>query len=624
MSKIKEKIKKILPDMKKGVERFPLTILCGIIVFLLSVYVIENSDMKNYNLLSEIHKMLTLIGLSLPLTAALELIREKYLSDKNKWIIRVLNVVITVIFIIFYRFYYLNGKDKAGILILNNIEKLLATGIIFFLLFLLVPLIGKKDEEEKYFQSVVVDKIVTILYSMVLFLGLTAVFLTVDGLSLIKLKEQIYIEIWLFVVFVFAMIFFASKLKRVDENLEEYEIHKIFRFLIYFIVIPLITIYTGILYIYFGKMLIVRSWPQGLVSHLILWYTIFSLFIMIMVTPMTKKDLAAKAFKKYFPFVSVPLLILSIVSISKRISQYGVTELRYFIVLLAIWLIFCMVSIIFRARLSVILISLIVVVYISVFSPVNNRRITIMSQNKRLERILIKHGLLKDGKLIKNSGLNENQKYEVTDVLNYILGIKDNKDGIKNLYPFGKEDGKPYRKLEEFEKEIGIDGSWYKYRYSASEYFTVFAINENMLNNQNNNIEEVKGYEYIISGLDGYNFQENSVKEYYGKYPVKISKNNISVYNENKEELIKIEMSEVLKEILNKPEIQQKINKPKEEIKDSVVPENVLEFIGENEKVKYRIKMKQISVRGEENKKAEITNYYYNFYYSVKKYKVGK
>ena len=619
MSKIKEKIKKILPDMKKGVERFPLTILSGIIVFLLSVYVIENSDMKNHNLLSEIHKMLTLIGLSLPLTAALELIREKYLSDKNKCIIRVLNVVITVIFIIFYRFYYLNGKDKAGILILNNIEKLIATGIIFFLLFLLVPIIGKKDEEEKYFQSVVVDKTVTILYSMVLFLGLTAVFLTVDGLSLIKLKEQIYIEIWLFVVFVFAMIFFASKLKKVDENLEEYEIHKIFRFLIYFIVIPLITIYTGILYIYFGKMLITKSWPQGLVSHLILWYTIFSLFIMIMVTPMTKKDLAAKAFKKYFPFVSVPLLILSIVSISKRISQYGVTELRYFIVLLAIWLIFCMVSSIFKARLSVILISLIAVVYISVFSPINNRRITIMSQNKRLERILIKHGLLKDGKLVKNSGLNENQKYEITDVLNYILGIRDKKDGVRNLYPFGKEDGKPYKKIEEFEKEIGIDDSWYKYKYSASEYFTVFVINENMLNNQNNNIEEVKGYEYIISGLDGYNFQENSVKEYYGKYPVKISKNNISVYNENKEELIKIEISEILKGILNKPEIQQRINKPKEEIKDSVVPENILEFIGENEKVKYRIKMKQISVRGEENKKAEITNYYYNFYYSVKK-----
>ena len=608
MSKIKEKMKKILPDMKRGIERFPLTIFCGIIVFLLSFYVLETSGTNNNRFIEEVLKFIFLMILCIPLTAALELVREKYFSGKNKWIIRALNAVIAIVFIVFYRFYYLYEVGKEAFF--GNSEKLLATGIIFFLFFLLAPIIGKKDEEEKYFQSVIVDKAVTVLFSVVLFLGLTVVFLTVDRLSLIKLEGKIYVETWLFVVFVFAMIFFASKLKKVDENLEEYEIHKVFKFLIYFIVIPLITIYTGILYIYFGKMLVTRSWPQGLVSHLILWYTIFSLFIMIMVTPMTKKDLAAKAFKKYFPFVSVPLLILSIVSISKRISQYGVTELRYFIVLLGIWLIFCMVSSIFKARLSVILISLIAVVYISVFSPINNRRITIMSQNKRLERILIKHGLLKDGKLVKNSGLNENQKYEITDVLNYILGIRDKKDGVRNLYPFGKEDGKPYKKIEEFEKEIGIDDSWYKYKYSASEYFTVFVINENMLNNQNNNnIEEVKGYEYIISGLDGYNFQENSVKEYYGKYPVKISKNNISVYNENKEELIKIEISEILKGILNKPEIQQRINKPKEEIKDSVVPENILEFIGENEKVKYRIKMKQISVRGEENKKAEITNY---------------
>ena len=620
MSKIKEKIKQILPDMKRGIERFPLTIFCGIIVFLLSFYVLETSGTNNNRFIEEVLKLIFLMILCIPLTAALELIREKYFSGKNKWIIRALNAIITLVFIVFYRFYYLYEVGKE--LFFDNSEKLLATGIIFFLFFLLAPIIGKKEEEEKYFQSVIVDKAVTVLFSVVLFLGLTVVFLTVDGLSLIKLKGEIYVETWLFVVFVFAMIFFASKLKKVDENLEEYEIHKVFKFLIYFIVIPLITIYTGILYIYFGKMLITRSWPQGLVSHLILWYTIFSLFIMIMVTPMTKKDPVAKVFKKYFPFASIPLLALSIVSISKRISQYGVTELRYFIVLLAIWLIFCMVSSIFKARLSVILISLIAVVYISVFSPVNNRRITIMSQNKRLERILIKHGLLKDGKLVQNSGLSENKKYEVTDVLNYILGIRDKKEGIENVQPFGKSDGKPYTNIDEFKKAVGIDHSWYKYGSGTDDYYAVFTINEKQQNDSYNAVEEVNGYEYIISSLESYNFQENSTKEYSGKYPVKISEKNISVYNgniENGKEIIKIEMSEILGKILDKPEIQQKINKPKEEIKDSVVPENVLEFTGENEKIKYRIKMTQISIRGNDDRKAEIMDYHYSFYYSIKK-----
>ena len=617
MSKIKEKMKKILPDMKRGIERFPLTIFCGIIVFLLSFYVLETSGTNNNRFIEEVLKFIFLMILCIPLTAALELVREKYLSGKNKWIIRALNAVIAIVFIVFYRFYYLYEVGKEAFF--GNSEKLLATGIIFFLFFLLAPIIGKKDEEEKYFQSVIVDKAVTILFSVVLFLGLTVVFLTVDGLSLIKLEGKIYVETWLFVVFVFAMIFFASKLKKVDESLEEYEIHKVFKFLIYFIVIPLITIYTGILYIYFGKMLVTRSWPQGLVSHLILWYTIFSLFIMIMVTPMIKKDPVAKVFKKYFPFASIPLLALSIVSISKRISQYGVTELRYFIVLLGIWLIFCMVSSIFKARLSVILISLIAVVYISVFSPVNNRRITIMSQNKRLERILIKHGLLKDGKLVQNSGLSENKKYEVTDVLNYILGIRDKKEGIENVQPFGKSDGKPYTNIDEFKKAVGIDHSWYQYGSGTDDYYAVFTINEKQQNDSYNAVEEVNGYEYLVSNITSYNFENDLPREFSGKYPVKISEKNISVYNGNKEELIKIEISEIMKTILDKPEIQQKINKPKEEIKDSVVPENVLEFTGENEKIKYRIKMTQISIRGNDDRKAEIMDYHYSFYYSIKK-----
>ena len=132
----------------------------------------------------------------------------------------------------------------------------------------------------------------------------------------------------------------------------------------------------------------------------------------------------------------------------------------------------------------------------------------------------------------------------------------------------------------------------------------------------------MNGYEYLVSNITSYNFENDLPREFSGKYPVKISEKNISVYNgniENGKEIIKIEISEILKTILDKPEIQEKINKPKEEIKDSVVPENVLEFTGENEKVKYRIKMTQISVRGNDDRKAEIMDYRYSFYYSIKK-----
>ena len=83
MSKIKEKIKSFLPDMKKAIERFPLTVFCSVVVFILSVYLVENPELKNENLLNELHKIVTLLGMSIPLTLALELAREKYFSGKN-------------------------------------------------------------------------------------------------------------------------------------------------------------------------------------------------------------------------------------------------------------------------------------------------------------------------------------------------------------------------------------------------------------------------------------------------------------------------------------------------------------------------------------------------------------
>ena len=78
-------------------------------------------------------------------------------------------------------------------------------------------------------------------------------------------------------------------------------------------------------------------------------------------------------------------------------------------------------------------------------------------------------------------------------------------------------------------------------------------------------------------------------------------------------------MPEIVDKIIKNPEIQQRTNKRKDEIKDSVVPENILEFTGENEKVKYKVKVIEISVTGEEHKVPRVSKYYYSFYYSVKK-----
>ena len=70
-------------------------------------------------------------------------------------------------------------------------------------------------------------------------------------------------------------------------SLEDYS--RLLKVLVLYIVMPLITVYTIILYIYFGKIIITRVWPEGLVSHLVLWYSVISAAVLFFITPLRMK-----------------------------------------------------------------------------------------------------------------------------------------------------------------------------------------------------------------------------------------------------------------------------------------------------------------------------------------------
>ena len=139
--------------------------------------------------------------------------------------------------------------------------------------------------------------------------------------------------------------------------------------------------------------------PKGLISHLVLWYTAFSLFIIILITPLIKSDKFLGNFKKYFPYFSIPLIFASLLAIFQRIYQYGITENRYYVLLLIFWLFFCMISFIRNSKVAKILISLILCLVIAVYTPFNAERVSVYSQSQRLKRMLVKYGALKNGKI---------------------------------------------------------------------------------------------------------------------------------------------------------------------------------------------------------------------------------
>ena len=101
-----------------------------------------------------------------------------------------------------------------------------------------------------------------------------------------------------------------------------FEYSKVVKALLSFIVLPLITVYTAILYLYFAKILITRQWPVGMVSHLVLWYSLVTIFVSFITYPMRNINRWIKNFLVLIPKFIIPLLIMMFVAIGIRIAAY--------------------------------------------------------------------------------------------------------------------------------------------------------------------------------------------------------------------------------------------------------------------------------------------------------------
>ena len=106
---------------------------------------------------------------------------------------------------------------------------------------------------------------------------------------------------------------------------------------------------------------------------------------------------------KYFPKVILPLIVMMFISIGIRINAYGVTENRYFVVALGIWVFIVMIyfSTIKKLRNIILPISLSVITFISVFGPFSSYSISKYSQNKRVTNLFVKNNMIKDNKVLK-------------------------------------------------------------------------------------------------------------------------------------------------------------------------------------------------------------------------------
>lgn len=593
--KFEEKFKNLFPDMKKGIGRFPVTVVFSLILFIVAIFTIES----DFYILPEEDLWIKYLIIAIPLSASVELIREKYLENKRSNFFRITSFFGIFLFIFLLKIFFKNHFATETI----NIT---ATILIFYVLFYLIPIIYRNEDKEKYLQSVVGNQMITIGFSIVLFLGLSAIVGTIDVL-LINLPNTIYFDNFVFSASIFGVAFFVSRLKEKDESLKDYNLPKIVEVLICYILIPLILIYTAILYLYFVKIIFTLKMPKGIVSHLVLWYTTFSLFIIIMATPITYKNKFAKFYKKYFPLISIPLILLALFSINERIFQYGVTENRYLVVILILWLLFNMIFII-KADVKWVIISFIFAVLVAIFSPFNLVNVSINSQNKRLERILKKNGIIQNKKFInKNNELSQRTKNEIMSIIDYFY---NNASEIKRKKIKILE--KTYEKPEDFMKVIGVNDSWKSYENIDIQEKNI--VSDIALKTDDDiEITKIKGYDYLIYDFSvSYPLDTNETKEIDNNgYKIILKNENLTIKNIQKNtEILNINLNKIANEIYLK--IKEKAKRQNQSYVK--LPENDLTYLSETKNSKYKIVFYEIHLSEDD----KFNNLNINIYFSEK------
>ena len=608
MKKIKENVKKLLLHFKSGFERFPITIILAFLHFITGIYIAE---VRSFQSDEFVEVNLLLFG-SIFITAMFEMLYEKYFYKQNRWLVRGIYSAITFVISIIFFVEYLRTNDYYNIYYFTLIP-------ISIVLFLLIPILKKKENKEKYLQSVFSNFVITGIFVAVLWIGIEIILTTVNYLFF-NSGDSLFFRLttysfW-FITEVFGVSLFLSLLKKPDDNLENYEFPFIFNLLIKFVIIPLIIIYTGVLYIYMTKVLISMHLPKGLISHLVLWYTAFSVAVMILITPFTQKDKFFENFKKYFPYFSIPLIFASLFAVFQRTYQYGITENRYYVLISIFWLLFCMILYIRKMNITGILISLITCLVISVYTPLSAKNVSNFSQSQRLKRMLVKYGALKDGKISKiTQKLNNSEGSQIYTTIQY---ISDNSTIAK--LNFKNEKGEVYSTLGDLEKGLDVKESWKDYSYRSDDegnYEERKVITYKVKNIENSEIiSDIAGYDNLIYYRNVYNDDSINQENESEKYKIILKNKTITINSKDGAELAKINYEDAVKQIAFKLRT---VKLP--DTNDTVyeVPQKDLEYIGTIGKINYKISLRSINDEIINGKPKDLYYEEFDFMFSEKK-----
>lgn len=459
MTKLKDFFTKLGGQLKSSLTRFPETLAVAYLLAILWI-ILNNIDQysptyESSSAYDQLLKVILMLAIALPYTAVIKLLTEYYLKGN---LFRILGDSIVLISVIIGSILLPDKLVEREILL---IVILIALG---YLGFIIMPYLLKRISFPIYVLKIATTFFITILYSLVLYLGTISIVFALEQLFDLNVSYTLYTDIWIFIAGFFSVTFFLGNVPAKDALFDLTNYTKIYRYLFTIIIIPLLGIFTVILYAYFVKILIGGELPKGVIASLVLWYGLISGVILFFVQPLLESNLIARWFRRLYPFALMIPVGMMFYSLYLRIAQYGITPPRYYSVLAGIWILGTLVYTIAHKKFipQMLVLYGMILLFISAVGPLDAYKMTMRDQSSRFTKLLTTVDMLdEDGMIKPNSSLSEDEQKEVLSYIHYAEDI----ECLTLLKPVPKHYS--YKTTKEI---LGFEDD-FSYDYSSREYY---------------------------------------------------------------------------------------------------------------------------------------------------------
>lgn len=414
---------KLLSDFLQVIKRFPLELLAAVTGTVAGMAMVRADSMED----PQHQIVLFSSNLALTLFLSVSLFSESHrLSSKTRWLLSGAALLLVL----------LAAQGLYPVTLEVSIIRFLLLAAAFHLLVSFAPFIysGSMDGFWEYNKTIFLRILLSGLYSGALYIGIAIAVSATDVLFDLKMPNEIYGYTFCLIAGIFNTVFFLSGIPNNWKAMEDPQPYpKGLKVFTQYVLIPLASIYLVILLAYEIKIIIEWELPKGIVTSLVMGYAVYGMLSLLLVHPI-RYDEGNQWMRTYagvFYVLLIPLIALMGVAIGVRIDQYGVTESRYFIVLIGLWLTGVSLYFLFShlKNIKVVPVTLCIALLLATWGPQSAPAVSMRSQTNRLKDFFKKHQAYENEKIIPLKSRTTSDEAEA--LLRYLL----NRYGLEAIQP---------------------------------------------------------------------------------------------------------------------------------------------------------------------------------------------